>query len=443
MARKSWLLVLGSILALHLVLLLNIKFTAWPEMLAWPYLIIKGLLPYKDIAVVHTPFLLGKLALFYSIFGVGVAQLKAFTWLLILVFDLLVFLVVKKMWGIRQALISVLVFAVWQTYFDGNGLWFDLFMGFFALITFYFVQKKNFLWAGIFWGLAFLTKQTAIYFLIPIIFGIVQSTEYKAHFFVRFGLGASIVFVCSAAAFWLGGILPSFYHWAINFGVFVLPRSVGQISFPDLRNLAAAGTPFLVFIPLFIKNRNKALSIFLWALAGSLGAYPRFELFHFQPALPYLAIATTMVITKVDKKIIVVYFLACFIFLFSFFVKNWHEGVRFYDQSVIDVADYVRQNTGSGDKIFVVNWWDSIYALSDRLPATDPLIPQLPWYQDLADVQGREVENLENNRPKMIILQPYTASGLSSYIPNKIHSYIVENYSLKSMVDGIEIYTPN
>ena len=34
------------------------QFTAWPEMLAWPYLILKGFLPYKDIAIAHNPLLI-------------------------------------------------------------------------------------------------------------------------------------------------------------------------------------------------------------------------------------------------------------------------------------------------------------------------------------------------------------------------------------------------
>jgi len=90
MNRKDYLLLAG-ILFLHLLLLYVLKFTAWPEMSLWPYLITKGWLPYKDIAIVHTPLMILDLTLFYKIFGVGIVQLKIFTWILIILSDLLVF----------------------------------------------------------------------------------------------------------------------------------------------------------------------------------------------------------------------------------------------------------------------------------------------------------------------------------------------------------------
>ena len=62
------------ILILHLVLLFNLKFTPWPEMLVWPYLILKGWFPYQDIAIAHTPVLLADLAIFGKIFGVGLVS---------------------------------------------------------------------------------------------------------------------------------------------------------------------------------------------------------------------------------------------------------------------------------------------------------------------------------------------------------------------------------
>ena len=71
-----WKLILAGILVVHLFLLIYLKFTAWPEMTLWPYLITKGWLPYQDIAIAHTPLMIGLLAIVYKIFGVGILQLK-------------------------------------------------------------------------------------------------------------------------------------------------------------------------------------------------------------------------------------------------------------------------------------------------------------------------------------------------------------------------------
>ncbi len=45
-----------------------INYTAWPEMLAWPYLILQGWLPYRDIAIAHNPLMLLDLVIFFKLF---------------------------------------------------------------------------------------------------------------------------------------------------------------------------------------------------------------------------------------------------------------------------------------------------------------------------------------------------------------------------------------
>ena len=172
--KKHTLFFVLVVILLHFILLISLKFTAWPEMTLWPYLITKGWLPYRDIAIAHTPLMLIKLAVFYKIFGTGILQLKIFTWLLILFFDGIVFVIAKKLWSFKTAFIAVCAFVFWQTFFDGNGLWFDLFMGVLTFISFYFIQKKKYLWAGVFWALAFASKQTAVWFLAPILWAMVD-----------------------------------------------------------------------------------------------------------------------------------------------------------------------------------------------------------------------------------------------------------------------------
>ena len=297
-------LVLG-IIGIHLLLLLNMKFTAWPEMLLWPYLWLHGVLPYKDAAIVHTPLLLMKLVVFYKLFGVGIFQLKVFTWLIVIFTDALLFFITQRLWGKKTALIALAVFVPWQIFFDGNGLWFDLLLAPLVLLTFYFAETKRYFWSGIFFGLMFFTKQTAVFFAIPILF---SKIDYKK--FIFGFLGLSLVWILGI---WTLGIFPYFYNWAIKFGIFILPRSSGQIQLPDLRTLLIACLPFGIFLPLFFNKKILNINLALWAIAGSLGAYPRFEYFHFQPAVPFLAIATGIVFSEV-KRVSLLKLLSQFIF---------------------------------------------------------------------------------------------------------------------------------
>lgn len=443
---KNWKMILIIILGFHLLLLTQLKFTAWPEMLLWPYMMIHGLLPYKDIAIAHTPHLIVDLAIVYKIFGVGVLQLKIYTWLLIIATDLIVYWVSNKLWNRKIATISTFSFIFLQIFFDGNGLWFDLLLTPFSVVLFYLVSKKRYFWTGIVWVVMFLTKQTAVWFLIPI--GIKVISEQLAVNSIKRLIFGSLIVAIPFLLILLGfGILPDFWNWAVNFGLFVLPRAGGQIQLPDIKNVIVAGFPFAVFIPFLLNKKNRNLNLLAWVIAGVIGTYPRFEYFHFQPAIPFLAMVIAIVVTGVKQNKLIKTFLTFYIlgsvYLFAnYFMKNWNEGTRFYEKDVQNLVAYVKQNTNSGDAIFVMNWWDNIYPLTGTLPATNPWVPQLSWYQEGSGIQEKEVDNLRISKPKLILMQRYSEIGLASYKPLKLYDYIIANYKLKEKVDGINILIP-
>ena len=441
--------VIALIVLLQVVLLFYLRFTAWPEMTLWPYLITKGWFPYKNIAIAHTPLMLIDLSIFYKIFGVGILQLKIFTWILILLFDYLVYQIAKKLWKIKTAIIALSVFAVWQLFYSGNGLWFDLYMGIFALCSFYFVKQKKWLLAGLVWALAFISKQTAVWFLLPIGFELINSKRVVIKKNTsKLILGILSVISIFILGIWLFGIFPSFWNWAVKFGLLELPGAQGQIQLPALKNLIVSAFPFLIFIPLIWKTGRKNTSLLFWAAAGALGVYPRFEYFHFQPAIPFLAFGIAEFFSgkswknKQTKKFSILYILGCIYLFGGFFMSNFREGTRFYEKNVVEVARFVKSNTNPNDKIFVMNWWDNIYALSGTLPAVDPWVPQLSWYTEIPGVQEKMIDGLEASKPKLIILNPYTGIGLSAYIPQKVYNYVLANYELKEKVDGVEILIP-
>ena len=426
-----------GILILHLILLVKLKFTAWPEMLLWPYALLKGLLPYRDMAIAHTPLLLGKLAIFYQIFGVGILQLKIFTWILILFTDIVLYLISRKLWGKKVAFTALAVFSIWQLFFDGNGLWFDLFLAPVALILYYLVKSKRFFLAGIIFGLGILSKQTFVWFIIPVLF---SKINYK-----QFIFGGILVGVLFSLLLLPLGIFQGFINWAINFGIFILPGSLGQINLPDIKNLMVSIFPFTILILTLFVNKLKNINLITWAIFGSLGAYPRFEYFHFQPAIPFLAMGTALVINSFDwnnrlnKSMLTFYILGCLFLFGSFFIRNWGEGTRFFENDVAQVVSFVKANTKPGDKIFVMNWWDNIYPLTGTLPATNPWVPQLSWYQEIPGIQEEEISDLKDSKPKLILLQEYSGTGLSAYKPSLVYDYVITNYKISNKIDGIEI----
>lgn len=438
--KKAIIFVVTGAIVIHFILLLNIKFTAWPEMLAWPYLITKGWLPYRDIAIAHTPILLFLLALFDKIVGIGVWQIKIFSWFLILVTDLVVYFVVKKLTNVKTAALALLAYIPMQLFFDGNGIWFDYLVTPLALLSFYFIRKKRWLLAGVFWGLSFFTKQTAFWFLPGIIFlfwG--KNFWYKVK---EFAIGALIVTAAIFISFGLLGILPKFLYWAFEFGIGILPRSPGQLSFPSVRVALASLFPFSVLLLAILKDWKRYLPLVLWAVLGIMGVYPRWELFHFQPGLPYLALTLALLTVGVKKSgkmiigVLTLYLICLFVLVGRSLVRSWHQPDRFAEPSVIKTAQRVLAETKPGDKIFVLNSWDSLYALSDRLPAVKPLVPELPWYLNLPQTESSLVNDLVANPPKLVVMQPYTETGLSSFKPKKLTDYILKYYKPAEVIDN-------
>ncbi len=448
--------VVVALLLVHLFLLLNLTFTAWPEMLFWPYLILKGWLPYTDIAIVHNPLLLIDLSIFYSIFGIGLIQLKMYTWITILAIDLILFWVVKQFWDKKTAIYALAAYIPLQIFYEGNGLWFDLTLALVALCVFYFLKKQKFLWTGIFWALAYLTKQTAVWFLPVIAYSAWRQSSQKIKTLKpqigRFLKGMLIVFIPAAVILTVLGVEKDFFFWAVDFGISDLPQASGQVVWPTVRQLFLALLPFSVFI-FFVFSKNKSLrkdgmELMIWAIVGFLGAFPRWGLFHFQPAIPYLAIGIGIAIANREKfkpvfrYLLIIYLVVVSLMVIVKFSREWGGNERFFEPEVVEVAEHIRQEIDTNENIYVLNAWDHLYTLSSTLPAVRPWIPHLAWYMELDGVQEGIVENLEKIQPKLIVMQPFAEFGLGSYKPELIDQYVFQNYEVKDTISGYLFLTP-
>lgn len=428
------------ILIFHSVLLFNLKFTAWPEIVLWPYLILKGWLPYQDIAIAHTPVLLADLAIFGKIFGVGLVQLKVYTWLLILITDAVLYFVAKKLWNYKIAVLSLLIYVPLQIFYDGNGLWFDLALAPLALLIYFCLKKENYLWVGIWWGIAFFTKQTAFWFLFPIFVLLIKGNLFTG--LKTFIKGIFFVLVPGFVIFYALGFFPEFLFWALRFGIGKLPVSLGQIHLPTLRQFLTAAFPFALIILAKVRLGKPSLTLVFWSAFGALGVFPRWELFHFQPALPFVVISLATVVQgfpklKISEKAVFLVGLGLFsIVIARQLVRSWRAEDRFFEKDTLEVSSYVKNHTKNSEEIFVLNAWDNIYVLSGTLPATRPWVPHLAWYLELPGVQEEMVADLSDASPNIIVKAEYP-SGV--YRPLLINEFISGNYEEEGQIGRYRI----
>ena len=507
------------LLLLHLLLLIGLQFTAWPEMTLWPYLVIKGLLPYKDIAIAHNPLLIFILAGYYKIFGLSLVNLKLFAWGLILITDCLIwFISLKLTKSYLFSFLSLIFYILWQPYFEGNGLWFDLALTPLALLIFYLLWRQKFFWAGLVLGISILVKQTAVWFLVPVIWEIWVVSPPSLKLWRVKEMGKNICLLAFGVVTPLIGLivyllftgtLGDFYFWTIKFGIFYLPHASGQVELPTLKQLISLSIPFasILFILIAfilrvikIKNQNNRLILILliWSITASLGVLPRWSNFHFQPALPFLAIISGLCVYynrlaenlainggdeskrlklvkgPPDEKLIsrsfpqdsfklakitlgfqpreayinilykrhriMILILLFFVTIGTIYMQtrfyrlNWHKADRFFEKETLETAAWLKRNTQPNERIFILNSWDHLYALSDTLPVTDPWMPTLPWYLEYPGIQDKIVADLKQNKPNLLVFEPYKESGLGSYRPAEIDKLIKENYKLKEMI---------
>ncbi|MFZ3301243.1 MAG: glycosyltransferase family 39 protein [Microgenomates group bacterium] len=407
------------------------NFTAWPEMLAWPYLMLQGWLPYRDIAIAHNPLLLLDLVIFFKLFGVGIIQLKIYTWILIAINVFLTFFVVKSFWSKKISIAASLLYLLLCIVYQGNGLWFDLALTPFALLLFYALKTKNYLWSGIFFALGFLTKQTFVYFAIPIVIATAQSTKHLAQRSKQLIFGAGIIFLIFAIILYALGILDDYYHWAINFGIFYLPNAEGQISLPNLKQFVYALLPFV----LSLLSAEYFLMIF--AMVGLLGVYPRWELFHFQPALPFIAAALSIFIFS-KKHLLLKFAVGILISLFLFIgiARSLGNTTRFFESDVNKTVSVINSLKDKPQSLYVINYWDNIYALTDTKPPK-PLIPYIPWYLSYNNNIDLMVNNLKTEVVEIIVI----GERQNNY--TKLYDFVDKFYSCNILDKKVELCQKN
>src|SRR3989344_6829290 len=198
------------LILIHLFLLFNLRFEAWPEMLIYPYLLNHGFKLYQDIINPYPPLFTTVLASFFAVVNLSVLNLKIFTWALILVTDLLIFLIARCRSGFKSALMALGFFVIFQPLLDGNGLWYDLALTPILLLAFHF-NAPVLLAAG------FFIKQSVVW-LFPLMY-----RQWKQ---LTLALLSFFLFFCILFA--LQGNLSDYLFWPWRFAFTIFPFMPGH-----------------------------------------------------------------------------------------------------------------------------------------------------------------------------------------------------------------------
>lgn len=408
----------ASLIAVHILILAQLRFEVWPEMLLMPYLMNHGFELYRDMIAPWTPGLMWILQGWFWLTELSVPSLKILTWLIIIFTDTLIYFIAVKRWGKIAGMFALLSFLLLQPIFDGNGLWFDLAVVPLLLLAFYFNNP-------LFLAPAFLIKQSVVW-LFPLFW-----RQWK-----RLALGIIGSIGLSMVWFWLKGDFGEYLFWAYDFTFRLFPRMPGHLDLGAWKHWVLALAPFFL-IGGMTRLRQNATSRqgedpFWWAVLLIPFALPRFGLFHFQPAVAFIALALgeSVVGLRRGKPAMVFLALAGVIYLAFVWQRmitfQWHKSDRFLEPVAYQTAAKMVFETDKNQQVLLVNGPELAYVLSDRLPPK-PWLTQFPWFLELPGFQETLIDRFKQQDLGQIFLFPYQNEGEfipGSYRPGKLLEYI-------------------
>ncbi len=403
-------------------------------MLIYPFLMEKGFKLYSDIIQPYMPILPYTLLYWFHLSGFSVWSLRIFTILLILISDVLFIKIANNIFKLKTSLTALLIFIGFQVYFEGNGLWFDLFATpfmLFSALIFIRVKTPKFLdiiWIGILLGTSFIVKQSTAWVILGICCLLVGGRKIK--------LVGIILFVSLIPVFLvmvIFGFVP-IYQWALHYPFFEMTKSPGFMVLPSFKQLILI---IIFFSPVFpaLSSKNPAVPVLITFFLGSLGfLIPRFAMFHFQPLVPYfvllLCIAFSEHSDKLFRLFIGLYIIFSLCLLTKFFLQNTLRPVRFFEPEVYAWAALIKQKIPSSKPIFFYNVIANEILLTGFTPVK-PWVDNFPWYMEIPGIQNRIIDEIEVESTEWVIAAPFKSEGKyvpGSYKPAEIDVYLHQKY---------------
>lgn len=450
---------------LHLLILNQLVFTAWPEMLSYSYLISRDFVPYKDFIFPYPPGLPLILLTVFNNFGFSVFVLKIFAWILIILTDITIFLILKKISKNNLISIIFLFFYIFlQSFLDGHMLWFDfagvlpLLLGFYFCFIWQNKQNLKYLFLiSLFLSIAVMIKQVnVIYFLVFGLLYFFQRKKIILKEIIYLIFGSLIVFIPFLFYIFNINAVSEFFNWVILYPITKWSKFPGYVNFDISKRQLI--TIFLLFSPLTcliiywkkIINDRIFIMISLFFVTSVITIYPRFSFFHLQPALAFLIILFVKIYVEIYQKqkplFLLFILMVITMILFINFKSVSGNRIRFYEQQDLNLTNIIKKKIKNNENVFLLGINSSEYVYANRIPPKN-WSDNFGWYLEIPGIQQWVIEGLRSETPKIIFWKmPLMGNwyDLGVYQPEEIADYIRRNYHETGMIESsIEIWEKN
>lgn len=459
------------------------------------HLILNGITPYMEAYNMKLPGIYYMYALIMAVFGesfkgihTGFLLMNAGTMILLYAavkkfFNPLTGIITAGFYGLMAMSMNVLGFAAHATHFS---------VFFVSLALFFFSkyeEKRTLLFAiltGAMFGMAFLMKQQAVYFILfgGIVFVIFEFLEKPVRIprialnTLSFSAGVFIPYILVLIVMFATGTFEKFWFWTVQYAskyVSGVPWSEGKnllsMTFNPLWNefqwiwlLAIAGAVIVSISEFTIKQKIFALSFSLFAfLATTPGFFFRQHYFVvFLPATALMGAITLDFIGRLITKQIKVNAVGVtlpLVILFFLFSSTISKGKFYYSTEnpvglckavygsnpfteSVEIAKYIKANSSDTDMVAVLGSEPQIAFYADRKSATGHIYTYglMELHEYNLKMQEEMISEIETNKPLFLVFCNVPFSWLSKKeSPMKIFEwygkYSQENYNVVGLVD--------
>lgn len=403
---------------IHLLWLSVLEFFPSTEFFIYPYLKSLGWLPYTQIIDHHFPgLMMGPI----TFFNLGFSTPEGFKALFLLIIFTQSFLIYK----ISKSKLAVLLYAIWQPFFGGNVLWYDLFLPLFTLPAYLFLNKKKYFWSGIFLGLGLVWKQS----LLPLILilGIYLLIKKNIKAFWSLVLGVSLPVILMLIYLMGLNIFNDFWFWNVIFNV---------STYRELASTLITKTELLkISVPIMTMIFFGEPILLGWGILSIMGGLSRFGLEHLQPLIPFAVMAVASQLKTKNKKLTTFLVLINLLWAVVWEVKAGNFGMtRYFDKETYQLVDIIKSKSNPGDEIFLIGVQPIVYSLTKTVPPRHYFSYQLPWIMKVNE--DKLLESWKQGNVKIAVRNVANTKNVSL----KLVQYLESNYSQTDKIGDYLIY---
>jgi|GEM_PF-2203331 len=415
------------------------------ELFYFPWLVSKGLLPYRDFFDHHgflLYYLLAPLA-----HDTSLTLTTIFFYMSQAINLALVLMILKRITNVVGFILCGILFTLLNYYITDNSFWFETSVTTFYLLIVLITTIKKLKYKEIIIGILVLCatfiKPNAIVILLPLVLTC-SPIQIVAPIAIGWGLIYSLYF------FLHGTTQLHTYLFLFNSSLpmkFLLPTVGPGDLFFHLLLLSL----FIFLIVVSILNRKLRTNIvyILYVLTSLIFVIVLYDRVHFVPLIAFICIFASVVVVQSKKiiKIGVITFLVCFIIILCRSIK--HEYLHFYSKSKYSppiytsvnksILDAIDKNKLNGKRLFMFGNAPELYMLTNQSPPVSMSIVLYPYFHPFFPrLDERFTQEIQHSKPEVIIYPIPKDKEYSSF--PLLQKYINDSYRLLDKKNSFEIW---